>query len=232
METTMNTQQHHITILPSTINDEEDEVDHFAAFSISIDKPMRKIAVFDFDDTLFPTSYLTSKSKELKATDISEYFKCLDDNDKEKLKLLDQQLVAVFKKLQKADYELAIITNSYNCWASIVIEHFFPLLHQFSDQYRVISSYNKNKMYGFVMKSDTFARELVGKYDFVLSIGEMIEFKAFDQIILTQQAHFIIQRVTFINLLDIDKTIRRWTNIDTLLNNLMGYIKNFDIFVA
>ena len=97
-------------------------------------KNYNSIIIFDWDDTLLPTSYL--RQEKLFFT------KILPDKEKEKLKILEN---TIYKILEMAisKGEVYIITNSGMGWIEYSARKFYPKLLEILDNVHIISARNE-----------------------------------------------------------------------------------------
>ena len=79
------------------------------------------MTIFDWDDTLFPTSVYSPKSEE-------EMFEILVHNE-QTFKDLDK-VVSSLLKLTMSDSKVLIITNAHSSWVTCSSQVFLPLTHK------------------------------------------------------------------------------------------------------
>lgn len=103
----------------------------------------KNIVVFDWDDTLFPTTWLTKEGCiECDNTQNwpDEPMVKLTDEIQTKLQKFETMLFNFFNKIYSYDCEIYIITNSKNGWVESSCDACFPRLKQFVDKIQVISA--------------------------------------------------------------------------------------------
>jgi len=95
-------------------------------------KDHNSLIIFDWDDTLLPTSFLTPNGI------FSEHL-CLDKNEKEKLHTLDNLAFKILTQaIQKAD--TYIITNAEPGWVEYSAGRFYPKVHSLLNKIKLVSA--------------------------------------------------------------------------------------------
>ncbi|MDC0230363.1 hypothetical protein OAK19_00220 [Aureispira] len=97
--------------------------------------PFNTILIFDWDDTLFPTSWF--KSKGIRKDNITKDITI-------QLEDLDNICIQFLKHAQNLG-RIVIVTNSVNGWVKISSKLFLPQVHQFISEIDVISARGKFK---------------------------------------------------------------------------------------
>ena len=92
------------------------------------------ILIFDWDDTLFPTSWLKSKG-----IDFSNLTNIIPEDIKLELKNLDDICISLLNKVFKLG-QVFIVTNSKNGWVKISSQLFLPQVYQFLYKIDIISA--------------------------------------------------------------------------------------------
>lgn len=118
---------------------------------------LNKIAIFDFDDTLLPTSHIiTTKSfTEKEINNINESIKKL------------------FEKLWKRNYKIIVVTNSESNWINMWKEH-LPILNEV-ELYSARNKYEKRNIpqnnWKKFLYLNLFTRKFIN-YNYVVCIGD------------------------------------------------------------
>lgn len=94
--------------------------------------------IFDWDDTLFPTTWLTNEGC-IKFINEIPFIK-LTTHVQQKLRTFETVLFNFLGKLNSCECELFIITNSKNGWVEQSCDVCFPSVKQFIDRMHIISA--------------------------------------------------------------------------------------------
>jgi hypothetical protein len=118
---------------------------------------LNSVVVFDWDDTLYATSYIRNK-------------KCVN---KVKLDILDNIVIKLFTKIMKTS-TICIITNSVEGWVSVSASINSPKLWSFLNEHniQIISARSQFKYMSSGWKEEAFRSLLLGYTGNIMSIGD------------------------------------------------------------
>ena len=120
----------------STLSIDEDVVEAkedkiMLSSTVSV-KPCNNLLIFDYDDTLFPTSYLAQKGYRLDGPDASP----------ELQRILDEYCLVVKKTLLTArEYgNVVVVTNAETGWIELTSQKFIPTLSSLLETFPLVSA--------------------------------------------------------------------------------------------
>lgn len=131
---------------------------------------MKRIIIFDWDDTLFPSTYLSINNIVSK--------ECINNFERDYIEILSKDVVSLLEKLLEK-YPVYILTNAEYSWIRHCIDRWYNPLSTIIDKISVVSARDnyKNKHessshWKYLSMNDIFTFE--GEYDSleVISIGD------------------------------------------------------------
>lgn len=183
----------------------------------------KTIFIFDWDDTLFPSTYFTNNNFII---------------DKSILDIIDNLVYKIIKKCNKYG-KIFIVSNALNIWLNFSIPY-LPKSHNFfiSKNIHIISArelYSKKfenieswKFYSF----SSILNDLnLDNFDSVFSFGDSIyEYNSLKNIALSQEYNLYFKIVKFIKHPSINDFIEQLDNLNTNLKNMINYNYHLDLY--
>lgn len=177
------------TSLPFPLFDECDSTSTYSTScdTVSFSTPI-SVAIFDWDDTLFPTKALYDN--EISFEDIFTFQSSLKEIDaslNEKVHLLEQSIINLFTELRMNKIEIFIISNADKKWINSCLNHFMSELKEFieENEIKIYSAKNlfKSSTTSANWKKKCFKRVLIENFSMkstsidLIAIGDSIEEK-------------------------------------------------------
>ncbi len=118
-----------------------------------VEKQIKLISIFDWDDTLFCTKYFDTFN--LNYSDIFSFKTSLQDSNPyllNELKDLENSILNLFLELKENNFEIFIISNADKKWIDNCLIHFFQELKEFIEE-NSIKIYSAKNMFSSISNS-------------------------------------------------------------------------------
>ena len=118
-----------------------------------VEKQIKLISIFDWDDTLFCTKYFDTFN--LNYSDIFSFKTSLQDSNPyllNELKELENSIISLFLELIENNFEIFIISNADKKWIDNCLIHFFQELKEFIEE-NSIKIYSAKNMFSSISNS-------------------------------------------------------------------------------
>ena len=197
-------------------------------------KRHNNIIIFDWDDTLLPTSYLLSKNviyKEKKENKLSE-------KDQTKIKKLEQLVKNLLEiSLSKAD--VYIITNAGEGWVEQSAKDFYPNIKEILDEIEIISArkdyekkYPENLKYwkigAFLNLKSRLNEELITN---IVCLGDSIFEMEAGKILASNFIHAVIKTIKFMESPRLEELNKQLNLVLNQFNTIFSSSKNLTVRV-
>ena len=197
-------------------------------------KRHNNIIIFDWDDTLLPTSYLLSKNviyKEKKENKLSE-------KDQTKIKKLEQLVKNLLEiSLSKAD--VYIITNAGEGWVEQSAQDFYPNIKEILDEIEIISArkdyekkYPENLKYwkigAFLNLKSRLNEELITN---IVCLGDSIFEMEAGKILASNFIHAVIKTIKFMESPKLEELNKQLNLVLNQFNTIFSSSKNLTVRV-
>ena len=151
-----------------------------------VEKQIKLISIFDWDDTLFCTKYFDTFN--LNYSDIFSFKTSLQDSNPyllNELKDLENSILNLFLELKENNFEIFIISNADKKWIDNCLIHFFQELKEFIEEnsIKIYSAKNMSISNSYFWKKKCFKTVLLDNFKDnnleikILSIGDSYDEK-------------------------------------------------------
>ncbi len=193
--------------------------------------PIVNKVIFDFDDTLFPSSSCQGKHpiNILNNSETATSFK--------KLEVI---LIAIFDDIVKLNAELCIITNSSVGWVEYALSHYYPVLY---GKYKNIPIIYARHNFNYLSQTDPRIWKiqslissikqqfLKGNHISIISIGDSEVER--DAILEVNKLYpsLLIKNIKFIEKPTITQLYYQWNLLQSQFNNIFNYKHKIDMMM-
>lgn len=183
----------------------------------------KTIFIFDWDDTLFPSTYFTNNNFII---------------DKSILDMIDNIVYKIIKKCNKYG-KIYIVSNALNIWLNFSIPY-LPKSHKFftSKNIPIISArelyshkYDNIESWKFFSFFSILDELNTKKFNNVFSFGDSVyEYNSLKNIALSQKFNLYFKIIKFIKHPSLNEFIEQLDNLNTNLKKMINYNYHLDLF--
>ena len=192
-------------------------------------KKYNTIIIFEWDDTLFPTSFLTPFR-------IFDENMNLSDNEKNNLLKLEQAALKILTKSVERG-EVFIITNAINGWVENSAHRFYPNISQILEKIKIIYAKEKYekifpgnakqwKIEAFSSLQNNFDKKLVTN---IICIGDSLFEMEAGKILASKFKQAYIKSIKFKEKPKLDELLEQLESFCAQFDSIYSSIKNIDI---
>ena len=192
-------------------------------------KKYNSIIIFEWDETLFPTSFLTPFR-------ILDEHMNLSDNEKNKLLELEQATLKILSKsVERGD--AFIITNAINGWVENSAHRFYPNIIQILEKIKIIyakeeyekifpGNQKKCKIEAFSNLQNKYNRKLVTN---IICIGNSLFEMEAGRILASKFNNAFIKSIKFKKKPKLDELLTQLKSLGDQFDSIHSFIKNISI---